>query len=168
MAIVDQPLFGEEARGRIKNTLVFFKRFANLGYDDEDPGERFIVNSLRAYRQAHSPLRKQWKDFFSDQVAAWYALTEEEREAYNALATGLQTGYNYFLQETMTVAPPPPVCPPEWWPYEASMHVLEPNLSLDVLDFPPTISLNDYFYLPVEHTPSNLSPSLTTSFQVLP
>jgi hypothetical protein len=167
LAIVDSPLFGDEARGRIKNTLVFFKRFSNLGYDDEDPGERYIVNSLRAYKQRHSPLREEWKDFFSEQVAAWYALTQEEKEAYIPLATGLQTPYNAFLQEVLNLTPPPE-CPPEWWPYEPSIQVLSPDLTFSLTSFKPdSISISEIFEIPAEQPPPPLSPTLTKTFSVL-
>lgn len=99
MAILDRPLFGDEARGRIKNTLVFIKRTANLGYDGIDPGFRFIVNQLKSFRQCISIAREEVKEKFKEGITGWKELTPAEKEAYWAAAEGLQTNFNVYMKE---------------------------------------------------------------------
>jgi len=101
MAIIDRPLYGDEARGRIKGTLVFIKRTANLGYDGEDPGERFIINHLNAYRQTHGVKREEWKEIYRAACEQWAGLSEGEKAAYWAYVDGLQTNFNVFLREVI-------------------------------------------------------------------
>lgn len=101
MAILERPLFGDEARGRIKSTIVFFKRYGNIEYTDPYPGERFIVNALRAPRQTHGAEREAVKEGFSAAVETWWALTDEERAGYWAYAEGLETNFNAFMREVL-------------------------------------------------------------------
>lgn len=101
MAILERPFYGDEARGRIKNTLVFLKRVANVNYTDEEPGERFIINALRAPRQAHGDAREEWKEVYRAAVSQWRGLSEAEKGAYWTYAEGLETNFNVFLREVI-------------------------------------------------------------------
>lgn len=101
MAILERPLFGDEARGRIKNTLVFLKRVANIEYTDVDPGERFIVNAIRAPRQAHGAEREAQKEAYRAACDQWGELSDGEKAAYWPYAEGLETNFNVFLREVL-------------------------------------------------------------------
>jgi len=99
MAILDAPIFGTGARGRIKGTVVFFERVANVNYTDPGPGSWFQYFRMSGVRQSHGAAREAWKNKYRDGVEAWYELTQEERDAYKAEASGMLTGFNVFMSE---------------------------------------------------------------------
>ena len=87
MAILTDPLFSEEARGQIAKVAVFKRAavhpvFCAYSYHR--------VNwSASKLAQAHS-----WKSL-CDQ---WRALDDDDQDYWRDKATGVLTGFNYFMQ----------------------------------------------------------------------
>lgn len=100
MAIVDRPLYSDAATGKIRKTLTFFKR---------EVWDR--VSSIAYHKQVYSPAQQAIREAFSAAAIQWQRLTQEEKDVYNAYATGMQTGYNVFIQEALMPVP----CPPVWF-----------------------------------------------------
>jgi len=98
MPVLDKPLFGEEAFGRIRNTIVFFKRVANKNYTSTDPGERFLISSKLSYPDIFSISREAHKDLFREALRTWYFLPQVDKDFWDSQKTGLQTGFNAFLK----------------------------------------------------------------------
>jgi len=111
MAIVDRPLFADEAKGKIRSTVTFFARVANKNYTDPEPGERYHLNAILSSKQTHGPAREAWKEEYKQGVLAWHALTDEQKAYWNGLVVGYETGFNLFMEAYMA----PPECPPQWY-----------------------------------------------------
>ena len=98
MAILDHPLFGTEAYGRIKNTLLYFKRVPNKNYTDPDPGERFHITSKLSFPDSLAVAREDHKNKFKVALQAWYSLPQSDKNYWETQATGLQTGFNAYMK----------------------------------------------------------------------
>lgn len=96
MAILEGPLFGDEAKGKIKKTVTFFKR-----------GEWFHFLQMLSFKQRESSARQARKDLFSEAVSAWKELTVEGKAEYGEYSTGLQTAFNTFLHYYLLGIPLP-------------------------------------------------------------
>jgi hypothetical protein len=99
MAILDHPLYGTEASGKVKSTVTFFPRSANPLCTDEGEDVWYHLTPISYRRESPSMVRQAQKDKFSDGLAAWSILTPEEKTAWDAQATGLQTGFNAFMSD---------------------------------------------------------------------
>ncbi|MCJ7805600.1 hypothetical protein MUP46_03060 [Patescibacteria group bacterium] len=97
MAILDHPLYGTEAVGRVKSTVTFFPRSANPLCTDEGEKVWYHLISITYRKESSSESRRAQKNKFQDAVIAWYALTPTEKSYWEGQATGLQTAYNAFL-----------------------------------------------------------------------
>jgi hypothetical protein len=95
MAIVEKPLFSDTAKGKIKNTLTFFKR-----------GEWYHVLNLLSFKDRDTAARLEQKLKFQDGVAAWNALPQADRVPYEQAATWDVPAYNYFLSRFLLGLPP--------------------------------------------------------------
>ena len=101
MARVERPLWGDEAKGKIKSTLTIFPRSGNLGCTDADPKEWYHVNFINYQKQKETDPREQWKEAFVAAVGVWRGMTEEEKAAFDSEALPLETGYNAYLRLTL-------------------------------------------------------------------
>lgn len=101
MAILDRPLFGDEVRGRVRNTVTLFKRAGNKVCTDPDPPERFHFSLKISPRQTNGGPRKAWKEKFREAVGQWFSLSGIEKLAYGPYCHGLETCYNAFLREKL-------------------------------------------------------------------
>lgn len=97
MAILNGPLFGTEAKGKIKSELTLFPRSANINSTDEGDPRWFHFVWITHHKQSHSPPRQAQKNKFRDALIAWYALSPEDQSYWATQATGLQTGFNAFM-----------------------------------------------------------------------
>lgn len=107
MAIVDRPLYGDSAYGKIRNTVVFFSRSANL--QATDPAEKTWTHFLPhlSFRQNETAARLAQKQLFLDAIIAWRALEPLAKLAWEQQAGPMQTGFNAFMEAAMS-----PTCPP--------------------------------------------------------
>lgn len=99
MAILDHPLYGTQAKGKVKSTVTFFPRSANPLCTDEGDDVWYHLTPISYRRESLSEDRQAQKNKFSDGLAAWYALTPEEKATWDTQATGLQTGFNAFMSD---------------------------------------------------------------------
>lgn len=97
MAILDHPLYGTEAKGKIKSTVTFFPRSANPLCTDEGDDRWFHLTPISYRRESPSEARQIQKNKFSDGLLTWHNLTAEEKATWETAATGLQTAFNAFM-----------------------------------------------------------------------
>lgn len=117
MAIVDRPLYSDSATGKIRNTLSFFKR----GIWDR-------VSSIAYHKQVYSPAQQALRETYRAAVVQWHGMTQQEKDVYNAAATGMLTGFNLFMSGYLI--PPTPPVPPPWvgdWIYRKSNSPSRPS-----------------------------------------
>ena len=91
MAVLDGPLYGTDAHGRVKTTLTYFTR---QEWSRTDP--------VRRRHNAGAPSQELRRSAFKQACIDWNNLTPEEKQAYKDLATGMLTGFNLFIQEELT------------------------------------------------------------------
>lgn len=99
MAILDHPLYGTEAKGKIKSTVTFFPRSANPLCTDEGEDVWYHIKSIDYRKEASTESRQAQKDKFQAGLAEWYALSPEEKLTWDSEATGLETGFNAFMKD---------------------------------------------------------------------
>ena len=99
MAILDQPLYGTEAKGKIKSTVTFFPRSANPLCTDEGDDRWFHLTPISYRRESASSPREEQKNKFRNGLLAWSILTPEEKAAWEEETTGLQTAFNAFMSD---------------------------------------------------------------------
>lgn len=99
MAILEGPLFGAEATGKIRSTVTFFPRNANLECTDEEEKAWYHLSAITYRREGVSPARQAQKEKFKQGTVAWHALSPEEQSAWEEQATGLQTPFNAFISD---------------------------------------------------------------------
>ena len=97
MAILDHPLYGTEAVGKIKSTVTFFPRSANPLCTDEGERVWYHLTAITYRKESSSGSRQGQKNKFHDGLVVWAALTDEEKAVWEAQATGLQTAFNAFM-----------------------------------------------------------------------
>jgi len=102
MAIVEKPLFSDEALGKLKSSVTFFKRVANTLYTDPNPGEWYFFIPMLSSPQNPSFVSEAQKTKFQNAVIAWRAFSTEEKAYWNEIATICQTGFNAFLSYFLT------------------------------------------------------------------
>jgi len=150
MAILDQPLFSEEATGKIRSTLTFFTR-----------GERFLIIPKLSYRQNPTTPREAVKDQWRAGILAWHALSPAAQLEWGEAATGLQTGFNAFMEEFMSPTP----CPPQF--YDGIVSAFNHTFSCVFTFTPPTplkatgISIDEA--IETKPSPTIANPVLTTN-----
>lgn len=96
MAKPKNPLLSLAARGSIGDTLTFQKR-----------GSLTIARRKPIPTDRKTDLQLAQRQVYRDAVAAWNALTPEEREAYRGVCPGL-TPYQCYMKTALVPAPPPP------------------------------------------------------------
>lgn len=99
MAILDHPLYGTEAKGKVKSTVTFFPRSANPLCTDEGEDVWYHLTPISYRRESPSEPRQAQKNKFSAGLLAWAALTPEEKAAWEEETTGLQTAFNAFMSD---------------------------------------------------------------------
>lgn len=87
MAILDGPLFGDEARGTV-NQVLTFKRSA------VHPSVGVHVEHVVNWTPAKVAQAVLWKDLCNQ----WRALSFSDKEWWNSIAPGALTGFNCFMQ----------------------------------------------------------------------
>lgn len=103
MAKPKSPLLSLGARGTIADSLTFQKR-----------GARHIAREKPIPKDPKSPAQLAWRQIYRDAVAAWHALSAEEKETWRGVCPGL-TAYQCFMRSELKYVPPPP---PELTLYE--------------------------------------------------
>ena len=101
MAILDRPLFGDEARGQIAKVAVFKRAAVHP------------VFCAFSYHQVNwTPSKIAWASFWKFLCNAWRALPEATKVHWSDLAPGVLTGFNYFTQCKGVLPFPPCYSPP--------------------------------------------------------
>ncbi len=99
MAKPKNPLLSLGARGSIADTLTFQKR-----------GRLTIARQKPIPTDPKTDLQLAQRQVYREAIAAWNALTPEEKEAYRGVCPGL-TPYQCYMKTALAAAPPTP--PPE-------------------------------------------------------
>ena len=143
MAIVDRPLYGDSAYGKIRNTVVFFSRSANL--QATDPAEKTWTHFLPhlSFRQNETAARLAQKQLFLDAIIAWRALEPLAKLAWEQQAGPMQTGFNAFMEAAMS-----PTCPPCY--YDGEIASFFPGIDLNFLGTAPPRGYLILFDAPLE------------------
>lgn len=101
MAILESPLFSDEARGQVAKVAVF-KR-----------GKFHPVFSAYSYHPVNwTPANVSRAIAWRSLCDSWRALTVLDRSLWSALAPGVLTGFNYFMQLVGSLPIAPPYFPP--------------------------------------------------------
>ncbi|MBA7582582.1 hypothetical protein ES708_24514 [subsurface metagenome] len=95
MAKPKSPLLSLGARGTIADGLTFQKR-----------GRGTIAREKPIPKDPRSAAQLAWRQKYRDAVAAWHALTPEEKEAWHGVCPGL-TGYQCFMSSELKYVPVP-------------------------------------------------------------
>lgn len=88
-------IFSLGARGTLANALTFQKR-----------GRDTIVRKKPIPIDPKSTAQLAWRQIYRDAVAAWHALSQEEKKAWRGVCPGL-TAYQCFLRSELKYVPPP-------------------------------------------------------------
>lgn len=101
MAILKDPLFADEARGKVADVCVFKRGIFHpiLSAHFYHPVNWTPANVSRA---------KSWRSLCD----SWRALTDLERSIWSSIAPGVLTGFNYFMQLSGSLPFAPPYFPP--------------------------------------------------------
>ncbi len=96
MAILLDPLFGDEAYGQIGKCAIFKRaavhpQFGGSFYHKVNWTPDKVAQALA------------WKQLCSQ----WRALPQQDKTAWSAIAPGVLTGFNYFMQLNGQYPPPP-------------------------------------------------------------
>lgn len=95
MAKPKSPLLSLGARGTIADTLTFQKR-----------GRAHFAREKPIPKDPKSPAQLIWRQIYKDAVAAWHALSQEEKEAWRGVCPGL-TAYQCFMRSELKYPLPP-------------------------------------------------------------
>lgn len=87
MAILLEPLFGEEARGQIAKCAIFKRAAVHPQF-----GGSFYHK--QNWTPAHIAQAKTWKSL----CLQWRALSDTDKQYWANAAPGVLTGFNYFMQ----------------------------------------------------------------------
>ncbi len=101
MAILDHPLYGTEAKGKIKSTLTFFPRSANPLSTDEGDDVWYQIRAIGYRKESAAASRETQKNLFREALQVWYALPQDEKIIWESESINLQTPYNSFLWHYM-------------------------------------------------------------------
>lgn len=99
MAILDHPLYGTEAKGKIKSTVTFFPRSANPFCTDEGDDVWYHIKSIGYRKESSEESRETQKNKFRDALGVWYFLTPSEKAYWDDQTVDLETGFNAFLKD---------------------------------------------------------------------
>jgi len=130
MAILDDPLFAEEARGQLAKVLVF-KRSQVHPY----------VSSCFYHPVNWTPAKIQQALAWRALCQSWHELAPVLKSFWSSLAPGVLTGFNYYMQLSGVLPFPPPYEPPTWdnilfnftiFPYTPPTHN---NINFDIGTF---------------------------------
>ena len=108
MAKPKQPLMSFRARGSIGDNLTFQKR-----------GRDTIVRTKPIPKDPQSDAQLAQRQVYRDAVAAWHALSPEEKEDWRGVCPGL-TAYQCFMKTALAYVEPTP--PPEEYTEEQTEH----------------------------------------------
>ena len=111
MAKPDKPLLSFGARGTIGDALTFQKH-----------GSGTIARQKPIPTDPKTDLQLAQRQVYRDALAAWNALTPEEKEAYRGVCPGL-TPYQCYMKTALAYVPPEP--PPEEYTEEQTQHDTE-------------------------------------------
>jgi len=101
MAILDRPLFSDEARGTVAQTITF-KRSA------VHPVACAFTDHPINWTPAKIAQAKVWKSLCN----SWRALSDSDQAIWVLVAPGVLTGFNYFMQCKGELPFPPCYVPP--------------------------------------------------------
>lgn len=101
MPKLDQPLFGDEARGTIARAIIY------------KAGPHWPSLQGHAWHgQNWTTEKRQWAATWKTLCDHWRALTDDQRQQWKDLAPGVLTGFNYFMKLAGQIPWPPPYEPP--------------------------------------------------------
>lgn len=96
MAKIQGPLMSITAAGSIGSMLTYSTTTSSP-----------VAKRISAPAKRTSAAQQARRVIYLDAVTAWHALTETEKAEYSAQAKPLNiTGYNLFLSQNLTAAPP--------------------------------------------------------------
>lgn len=96
MAKITSPLMSITAAGSIGSMLTFSTTTSSP-----------VAKRMSAPAKRTSAAQQARRVIYIDAVSGWHALTETEKAEYSAQAKPLNiTGYNLFLSQILTAAPP--------------------------------------------------------------
>jgi len=101
MAILEDPLFGDEARGQVAKALIF-KR------SEVHPRCGGGFNTRQNWTPAHIAQANAWRLL----CLQWQSLSATDQQKWKDGAPGVLTGFNYFVQCAGIFPWPPPYEPP--------------------------------------------------------
>lgn len=87
MAILNEPLFGDEARGQIAKCAIFRRAEVHPQF-----GGSFY------HKQNWTPAHIAQADAWRSLCLQWRSLSDTERQNWADAAPGVLTGFNYFMQ----------------------------------------------------------------------
>lgn len=98
MAKLDRPLFGDWATGTLARVL----SFRHVANPEEPPGDPVIyLGEVAALPRSHcppAPAQIAQRLLYASAVAAWRALSDEERAAWNTAKPTNLCGFNFFIK----------------------------------------------------------------------
>jgi len=97
MAILLEPLFGDQARGQIAKAAIFKRSAVHPQF-----GGRFYHK--QNWTSPHIARAKAWQSL----CLTWHALSDTLRQNWADIAPGVLTGFNYFIQQAGVYPGPPP------------------------------------------------------------
>lgn len=97
MAILKEPLFGEEARGQIAKCAIFKRSAVHPQFGGS-------LYHKQNWTPAHIAHAQAWRSL----CLQWRALSDIAKEDWKDLAPGALTGFNFFMQLSGTYPGPPP------------------------------------------------------------
>ena len=92
------PLLSFGARGTIADSLTFQRR-----------GRLTIAESIPIPTDRKSPAQLIWRQIYRNAVAAWHALSPEEKQAWRGVCPGLSPYQCFMKSELKYPIPPPPI-----------------------------------------------------------
>jgi hypothetical protein len=151
MAILEGPLYADEADGSIRHTVTFFQR-----------GEWATIAGFQYHKDPSTPAQLAQRQLFLDAVSAWRSLPLAEKLDWAAGAVWPQTGFNAFMRYTMS----PPDCPTQWFEEIPWAFPAEPRLLFSFTNplREPTAFLDDVMPNFTEIVPPQ--PTLTFTYSI--
>lgn len=101
MAILLDPLFGEEARGQVAKTMVFKRSAVHP-----------VLCAFSYHRVNWTPAKIAQATTWKTLCNAWRALSQPHQAEWRRQAPGVLTGFNYFMQHAGVFPYPPCYSPP--------------------------------------------------------
>lgn len=101
MAILKEPLFGEEARGQIAKCAIFRRSAVHPQFGG-------CLYHKQNWTPAHTAQAVAWRTL----CLQWQALSDTYKVIWKSEAPGVLTGFNFFMQRAGVLPAPPPYQPP--------------------------------------------------------